>query len=277
MQAAAAERMDHINRAAWRDKESVAWFVRSQGFTDAGESAALDALRAATQGKPILDLGVGAGRTVPLLRSISPNYTAVDYTPELVSACKERYPDARVSVGDARDLSAFPDASFALVVFSFNGIDSVNAADRMRVLREAYRVLMPGGYFLFSAHNQAGPGHGERFSLGVYLTRNPIKLLARVAHALKTSGRTLYNYLRYSKLNYHGDGYSIMNASAHNHGIVIHYITLQKQLDQLKLAGFMPEPRIFENVTGHEIKPDADTHEIWWFHFVTQKPPAEAK
>ncbi len=263
--------MDQINREAWRARDSIKWYSRLEGWTDPGERVATQRLAAEAKDQPILDLGVGAGRTVPLLREISQDYTAIDYTPELVAACLEKYPDARVFEGDARDLSRFADASFALVVFSFNGIDAVNPQGRMKVLLEAHRVLRPGGVFLFSAHNQRGPGHGERLKLGFRLTRNPFKLAWRVLCALKNAARTISNYRRYSNLNQHRDGYSIMNAAAHHHGIVIHYVTVEKQCEQLAAAGFAADPEIYGEIDGRRIAPGDDTSRYTWFHFIARR------
>ena len=168
----------------------------------------------------------GAGRTVSLLREISSDYVGLDYTSELVLACRQRHPEVRILHGDARDLSQFSDGSFQLVVFSFNGIDAVNAEDRLTILREARRVLRPGGALLFSTHNRNGPGHGERLSFGVYRTRNPAKLAGRLLLALLHGAQTVRNYANFSKLSFDGDDYSLKNASAHNHGILVHYISL---------------------------------------------------
>ena len=268
----AAQSMDGINRAAWRAPDSVNCFRTLEGWTDAGEQVATERIAAEVRDQPILDLGVGGGRTVPLLRAISQDYTAIDYTPELVAACQQKYPKLRILSGDARDLSAFADASFALVVFSFNGIDAVNPEDRMKVLREGCRVLRAGGIFLFSAHNQRGPGHGERFKLGVHLTRNPFKLALRMLRALLHCVRTVSNYLRYSRLNQRAEGYSIMNAAAHNHGIVIHYITMEKQYEQLAAAGFRPDPETYGNFEGRLMSPGDDSSRDMWFHFIARKP-----
>jgi SAM-dependent methyltransferase len=267
----AAREMDPINREAWRDPSTVRWYRESEGWTDPGERAALGRVTAAAKDQPILDLGVGGGRTVPLLRAISRDYTAIDYTPELVLACKARYPDARVLHGDARDLSRFREGSFQLVVFSFNGIDSVNSDDRITILREVRRVLRPGGVFVFSAHNREGPGTREGFSLGVNLTRNPLKLAARLVRGALHAKRSLENHRRYSKLGYEGAGYSIANASAHHHGILIHYTSLGHQLRQLEVVGFRPGPLIFANEDGRPLSLGEDTRDVWWFHFVACK------
>jgi SAM-dependent methyltransferase len=263
--------MDGINRETWRKPSTVRWFRGLQGWTDEGERAAVALLSVEATNQPILDLGVGGGRTVPLLRAISRDYVGIDYTPELVAACNKRFPDANVQDGDARDLSRFADESFQLVVFSFNGIDSVNADDRARILREVHRVLRKGGLFLFSAHNRDGPGHGEKLSFGLYGTRNPLKLAGRIAGALANAGRAIRNHVRYSKLNYEGAGYSIANAAAHQHGILIHYTSLDNQLRQLSAAGFEPTPRVFGNLDARPLSSGGDTHAMWWFHFLARK------
>lgn len=102
-------------------------------------------------GMDVLDLGVGAGRTTPHLRRLGGRYVGIDVEPAMVAACRERFPDADVRVGDAADLSAFADASFDAVVFSFNGLDYV--ARRAACLAECHRVLRRGGVLLLSRHN----------------------------------------------------------------------------------------------------------------------------
>jgi ubiquinone/menaquinone biosynthesis C-methylase UbiE len=267
----ASRRMDLINRRAWSDRSTVKSFRHLEGWTDPGERAALECVRADAANQPILDLGVGAGRTVPLLLDISKDYVGLDYTAELVEACREKHPGVRIVQGDARDLSQFADDSFQLVVFSFNGIDAVNAADRVTILREARRVLRTGGALLFSAHNQNGPGHGETLSFGVHRTRNPVKLAERFMVAVLHAARTVRNYESYSKLRYDGDGYSIRNASAHDHGILIHYISLKSQLSQLESVGFQPNPLVFANSDGRRLSPGDETSDAWWFHLVVRK------
>jgi len=263
--------MDPINRRAWSDPSTVKSFRHLEGWTDPGERAALECVRGEAAGQPILDLGVGAGRTVALLLPVSKDYVGLDYTPELARACRKKHPGVRILDGDARDLSRFADGSFKLVVFSFNGIDAVNPEDRMTILREVRRVLRPGGIFLFSSHNRSGPGHGEKLSFGIHRTRNPVKLAHRAIVALRHAARTVRNYGTYSKLGFDGDGYSIRNASAHNHGILIYYVSLENQLRQLSGVGFRPDPIVFASSDGRRVLPADDTSDAWWFHFVVRR------
>ena len=264
--------MERINRAAWESKANVKWFARLEGWTDPGEQAAFRCIADEVRGQPILDLGVGAGRTVPLLRQLSRDYTAVDYTPALVAACRKKYPDVTVLDGDARDLSRFADHTFKVVVFSFNGIDAVNPEDRRKVLTEVHRVLRSGGLFWFSAHNKRGPGHGEGLRFGVDKTRNPLKLFVRALRAVKNAPRAARNYRRFLRLNEEKERYSIMNASAHNHGLLIHYITLEAQLDDLEKVGFAAAPLVFDNVRDRPFQRGDDTRHAWWLHYVARKP-----
>ena len=72
--------------------------------TDAGERVAIAAIREEVRGKPILDLGVGTGRTIPLFAPLTHDYRGIDYLQAMVDECRARYPAARVDLGDARDL-----------------------------------------------------------------------------------------------------------------------------------------------------------------------------
>jgi SAM-dependent methyltransferase len=105
-------------------------------------------------GMVILDLGVGGGRTTPYLSSVAGRYVGVDYAPEMIAACRRRFPQLAFEVVDAADLSRFTSSSFDAVVIAFNGIDYVIPDEsRLRALREIRRVLKPAGILIFSSHN----------------------------------------------------------------------------------------------------------------------------
>src|SRR5258708_1017792 len=146
------ESIDTANRRAMRRSDTVEEYSRAD-YLDAGEKALYDSIASAANGKPVLDIGVGGGRTIRALTSISGDYTAIDYTPEMLDALKLRHPSLRLLCVDARDMCVFADGSISLAVFSCAGIDMVDATDRMRILREIRRVLSPGGAFIFSTHN----------------------------------------------------------------------------------------------------------------------------
>lgn len=105
-------------------------------------------------GARVLDLGMGTGRTYPALAALGGSYVGIDYAAAMVAAASAEYPDGDFRVGDASDLSAFGDASFDAVVFSYNGLDYLQPFElRERTLAEVMRVLRPGGVFLMSTHN----------------------------------------------------------------------------------------------------------------------------
>jgi SAM-dependent methyltransferase len=265
-----AKDLDAINRPTWAQRETVRVYERLRGWTDLGEQAAVEYVTQRARGRPVLDIGVGAGRTTSLLLPLSADYVGVDYTAEMVSACRKLHPGVRIEQMDARDLGAFEDGRFALVMFSFNGIDAVDPAGRMQVLREVHRVLEPGGTFLFSAHNHDGPGRGEQPQFRIPFTWNPVKLGWR---SLKLAGalpRALLNHHRLRALNETHDSWSLMNAGAHNFGIVVMYTTLAEQKCQLASAGFRCEV-VFDSTRGQPVVDGADTRDAWWFHYVATK------
>jgi ubiquinone/menaquinone biosynthesis C-methylase UbiE len=256
-----------LNRATWSQHDVLRWFAKYEGWSDPGEAAAIELLRDEFAGQPILDIGVGGGRTTPLLRAISLDYTAIDFSSEMVGICQRKYPDVRALFGDARDLSAFADDSFALVVFSWNGIDAVDHSDRQTILSEVRRVLRPGGAFVFSTHNKLGPGFGER----PWTVR--INDLAHPRHLLQLavwSGRNVKNYRANRHMCSDHGSWALMTAAAHNFGIVIHYTTLQAELAELRQAGFTSEPVVFESTRGQRVTTTSDTSRSWWFHVVVR-------
>jgi SAM-dependent methyltransferase len=151
--------------AAWRAQHRVEKYARLRGWIDTGERIVLNASAARTRGRPVLDLGVGAGRTTGFLRLLTDEYVGIDRSAEMVAACRAAYPGADVRVGDARDLTAFPDASFALVVFSYNGIDNLDREGRLQVLDEVLRVLELGGLFVYCTLSKLGSMYRRRPSL----------------------------------------------------------------------------------------------------------------
>lgn len=105
-------------------------------------------------GMSILDLGVGGGRTTSYLSKVASRYVGVDYSEAMIRACRRKFPGLDFLLADASNLSAFEDASFDAIVFSFNGLDSVVPNEkRSRCLRECWRVLRPAGALIFSCHN----------------------------------------------------------------------------------------------------------------------------
>jgi ubiquinone/menaquinone biosynthesis C-methylase UbiE len=262
--------LDAVNRGTWRLPSTVRAYERLEGWTDPGEQAAVEYVAAEVRSRPILDIGVGAGRTTAILQAISNEYTGIDYTQEMVEICRTRHPGAKIMHMDARDLSRLHGNQFALVMLSFNGIDAVNFEERQKVLREVHRVLQPGGLFIVSSHNRHGPGHGEHPRLRLQFSWNPLKLGWRTLRRFRSLARSLRNHHRYRVLNETHEGWSIMNCAAHDFGIVVMYTALSEQKRQFGAAGFKTE-LVLDNVKGQPVNSDTNTNEIWWFHYIARK------
>lgn len=146
-------RMEAINRRAWRNPLSQLYYRKSSGAVNKGEALVLARAAAARERPRVLDIGVGGGRTTGLLLGFSGSYVGIDYTPELLRHALKRFPGQRFERMDARQMS-FPDESFDLAFFSFNGINSVDGPGRRGVLAEVSRVLSPEGLFAFSTFSR---------------------------------------------------------------------------------------------------------------------------
>ncbi len=255
------------NRGAWARPRTLRWFEGYEGWSDRGEQLATESIAGEMAGKRILDLGVGAGRTVPFLRAISEDYVGVDFSAEMVDASRRKYPDVRIEVGDARDLSRFTDGSFDLVVFSWNGIDAVDHDDRALVLREVARVLSSEGVFLFSTHNEHGRGCGEK---PWTVKRSDLVHPRRIAGLVLGFPVNLRNHRRFRRMDEIGQGWSMRNAAAHHFGLVIHYTTLEQELVELTGAGF-DRIEALGNELGDGLRAGDDSTGAWWFQIVARK------
>jgi SAM-dependent methyltransferase len=264
--------LDQINQRTWNSRDASREFQRAESWIDPGEKAAFGEIAEECRDQPLLDIGIGAGRTIPLMKRLSGDYIGIDYTAKLLDHARARYPGTDVRHMDARDMSTLPSDHYALTAFSCNGIDCVTYEDRVVILKEMMRVTRPGGLVFFSGHNRDGPGfHDSLSNLMPRFTPNPLRFGWRILRAVRSLPLATYNYLRHAPFHSNHDGYSIKTAAAHFFGILIVYTTLNEQRRQLASLGLKLEA-VFGSGDGQRIPDDAQRSDAWWLHFIARKP-----
>ena len=251
--------LDAVNRSTYA-QESVVRCYDKLDFIHQPEAVIFEKLLPDIKDEAILDIGIGGGRTTTFLLEISKRYTGIDYTPACVAAARARFPTANIMSGDARDLSAFNDATFAFVLFSFNSIDYVSHEDRLQVLREIRRVLKPGGHFAFSTHNRDCREFNKLpWQSGVEFN---LPFFKNCLYAL----RFLPKHLSMRRHEVHTDEYAIINDNAHGFSLLTYYIGIECQKAQLESVGFA-NPAVYD-MDGKEVESD---QRFPWTYYLTQK------
>ena len=177
-----------VARATGRDSNQAFWAQESAPGFYAGRSELypperriLQLVAATCRGRPILDLGVGAGRTTAALLEISADYLGVDYSEAMIGYCRQKFPGVCFQQADVRDLGQLRERHYGLIMFSFNGLDYISHDERLRSLERLREMLARGGWFVFSSHNRLhrGPQPWALRNLKAgHLTRLPGRLWA---------------------------------------------------------------------------------------------------
>lgn len=226
------------------------------------EQVILSYLQNEIKDRPLLEIGVGAGRVTPYLRAISDDYIGIDYSLNMIKLCRHRNDDAMLVVADARRMTLFNDERFAAVFWCFNGLDDVDAGDRMLILNEVRRVLSADGVFVFSSHNldcKSSPPFsvtGLRFSMNrIALGNNAKRLRAYLRSLLSRIKKTLF-----------GKKHAIIHEYEGTAGLILptYYIGKQEQTRQLTNAGFA-DVRTF-GMDGREIDQDRSVIDLWVYY-----------
>jgi ubiquinone/menaquinone biosynthesis C-methylase UbiE len=228
-------------------------------------------------GAAILDIAVGAGRTSKYLAGIASRYVGIDYAPEMLKICRNRYPQLEFREMSAADLSFFEDKTFDAVVMSGNAIDELlTDEDRRRCLLECWRVLRAHGVLIFSSRTphailaRRTPGMIKRYRLDdkparsgalyFYIRRIRNFIITPLALAKITLEKT-YLYARKPAF-WKGEGYML-----DNNGLVMHYATPRKTIAEMSQYGW----QLLATQGGdypRKIRP-LDT----WFHYYAFSKP----
>ena len=258
----------NVNREAWAHPEQLDAFARVSGWNDPSERGIISGLPSAGGLGDVCDIGVGGGRTVPLLVATASSYVAIDFMPEMVQVAKDRLPGVDIRLGDARHLE-FPDASFDLVVFSSNGLDALGHDDRMVALTEIRRILRTRGVLVFSSHNYLGPGPRERpWGLPPIHLRQPRSSARAVGRRLLRQRRMRERYRAAEALHVEGPGWSMAASGAADFGLVIHYATIDELLRELRQVGFGGSIDVWDDAKGVRLEPTGEHRRVWYFNVV---------
>jgi ubiquinone/menaquinone biosynthesis C-methylase UbiE len=109
------------------------------------------------EGARILDLGCGAGRTSVALAAMGLEVVGIDISDSMVQAAREqaRLADVSASFQVMNTMALdFPDNSFDVALYSYNGIELLPGVRGKRLMfEEVARVLRPEGRLIFSSHS----------------------------------------------------------------------------------------------------------------------------
>ena len=212
----------------------------------------------------VLDIGVGGGRTTLCLAKVSKEYVGIDYSENMIRACKKRFSgtDSHISfkVCDVRSMKVFEDNYFDFILFSFNGIDYISHEDRLKSLQEIKRIVKKDpGYFVFSTHNIQNID--KHFSLGI--TMNPLKLAQRIHKVLRLRIANK-DYKKLSK-----EKYALITDIDYQFMFETYYIKPKEQIRQLSGLGFN-NISVYSLVDGSKIEDQSklDTITDNWLYYL---------
>jgi len=236
----------------------------------------------------VLDLGVGGGRTTTYLAARAAIYVGIDSSTEMIRSCRGRFPLHDFRVGEASDLSAFPDDFFDAIVMAFNSLDYVLPEEpREQCLRECYRVLKSRGVLIFSSHNprsvlvrpswnrQRLEAFCERLCHRTSYLFGPLFKLARITRRGLALGQAIFatatKFSRAvgSRSFWLGEG-CILD-SAHG-GIVTHCWTPKHVIKAVAARGFR-----VETYMGNDYPRKSRNFVTDWFYYVFRKPALSEK
>jgi ubiquinone/menaquinone biosynthesis C-methylase UbiE len=236
------------NQDVYRRAEVAGVYAREAGLFPPEETILrlmLPELRAAR----MLDLGVGGGRTTVHFAKCVREYVGADYSETMIQECRTRFAASTQPlpfvVCDARSMTMFASESFDFILFSMNGIDSVNHADRLRILKEVRRVGRVGGWFCFSSHNLNFAA--EFFNMRGIISLNP-RLARRTVRRLAV--RFVYNWrIRVAVLR--RSQYLTINERFSSRRMPTYYVRPEEQLKQL--SEDFSDVQVFSFDNGREI------------------------
>jgi SAM-dependent methyltransferase len=222
-------RQDEVNRSVYYSSGVYLYYL-SKSIVPV-EQACFRKYRDHIEGRDVLDVGVGAGRTARHLAPLARRYEAIDYSPVMVRYVRKNLPGISIRQADFRDLRAFENESFDFVLATANVIDALPHKGRLAALAEASRVLRPGGVFGFSCHNV---NYKEAFS-GPHMrwSWNPLRLASSAAQYVLGA----WNHRRVGPLRMVERDYALLNDTGHFYSCLHYYASRATVEAQMAAAG----------------------------------------
>lgn len=155
-----------MTRPTFRDLERAGWTSRADVYDDYFAKITRQAIDAILdglgdlKGKRLLDVACGTGHLTGAAKARGAEAEGIDFAATMVAQAADNYPDCTFTEGDAERLP-YEDGRFGAVACSF-GLLHMEDADT--AIKETYRVLRPGGRYVFSTWRGPDQG-GEMFAL----------------------------------------------------------------------------------------------------------------
>jgi SAM-dependent methyltransferase len=258
-----------VNASAWQRGDHVAEYANRRLLPV--EVVILVRYREALSGRT-LELGCGAGRILGYVAQLGGEAHGIDISAAMVEHCRSRYPAAHTRVGDLADIGRSAEGPFDAVLALDNVLDVFDDGERRRVLGDLRALLGPDGLLMFSSHNLAYVDRGAlpaggRGSVGRLLGEVASRPPSNVARAIRRIPGRRRNRKRLGPLERRGDGYAIINDSAHDFALLHYYIGRDAQDRQLHETGF----ELLEclDADGRTVDP-GELHPDPWLHYVAR-------
>ena len=119
--------------------------------------------------KSLVELGCGTGHWTEFFSDLGFSIKAIDISKEMLAfAMAKNIKNADFQLGDMQNID-FPDESVENII-AITSIEFV--VNREKVIREIYRVLKPGGYFICAGLNDYSPFWNDKKEDTVYKNAN---------------------------------------------------------------------------------------------------------
>ena len=113
------------------------------------------------RGTPVWDFGCGPGNTAKYLKNLGINISGLDISEKTLIQARKNYPDIHFQKGNLLALEFENDSIYGVV--AFYTIVHFTEGQTENAFREIFRVLKPGGRFLFTYHIGEGSIHLDEF------------------------------------------------------------------------------------------------------------------